>query len=144
MKKIIIVSVAVFLLLAVVLGIFVIPFYRLPAPITLWDKKQVEKEYMGRYPESSSPPQWADRDGEKGFSFYFGKYNGYYIVCDTYNITSVWGETVGDYQFEYGSRSIFALKDGKTFKLTELYERGELSDQDLAKIYEYYLETKTF
>ena len=144
-KITLIASTAAFLLLAVILCIFVIPFYRVPAPVTLWEKKQLEEKYKWVH---NWRPMWIDQSDISDFTYYFGEYNGYYIISKTYDVTWRWGETVGDYEFEYGNRSISALKkDGvsyKYYKLSDLYASGELSDEDLAKIYEYYLNTPEF
>ncbi len=144
MKKAIIITISIvtFLLVSFVLGIFVIPFYRLPAPVTLWEKKQLEEEYNR---VRDWPPRWLDQSDLIGCTYYFGEYNGYYIISDVYDICCNWGETVGGYEFEYGNRDIKALKiDGTFYKLSDLYAKGKISDDDLAKIYEYYLETKKF
>ena len=147
MKKAIIITISIVtvLLVSFVLGIFVIPFYRVPAPVTLWEKKQLEEEYKWVH---NWRPMWIDQSDISDFTYYFGEYNGYYIISKTYDVTWCWGETVGDYEFEYGNRSISALKkDGvsyKYYKLSDLYAKGKISDDDLAKIYEYYLETLKF
>ena len=139
-RKTKIILTAAILLLAVVMVIFVIPFYHLPAPVSLWEKKQLEEEYNRVH---DWPPMWMDQNDKIDFTYYFGEYNGYYIISDKYDICWHWDETVGDYEFEYGNRSISALKkDGTFYELSDLYARGEISDKDLAKIYEYYLETK--
>ncbi len=142
MKKAIIITISIvtFILVSFVLGIFVIPFYRLPAPVTLWEKKQLEEEYNRVH---NWPPMWMGESDIIGCTYYFGEYNGYYIISDTYELCVSWGESVGGYEFEYGQRNIRALKiDGKFYTLSDLYAKGKLTDKDLAKIYEYYLETK--
>ena len=145
MKKYIIISVAAFLVLAVVLCIFVIPFYRLPAPITLWDKRQVEKEYLNyMLPVFHTLPSWMDRNGEGGSTFYYGKYNGYYIICDAINIDISNSEEVGGYFFDLGSHVLRAHKDGKSYGLDTLYASGEISDKNLATIYEYHKNNPMF
>ena len=138
MKKAIIITISIvtFLLVSFVLGIFVIPFYRLPAPVTLWKKRQVEKEYCKGHLDEYITPVWMDRNGEGGLTFYYGKYNGYYIFCGTDDVDWSLSHNIGDYRFELGSHPLYAKKDGKSYKLNDLYERGEISDEDLAKIYE--------
>ncbi|MBQ6997273.1 MAG: hypothetical protein IJN60_02740 [Oscillospiraceae bacterium] len=138
MKKVIIISVVVFLLIALALGVSAMLIERLPAPITPWEKKQLEKEY-GKY--GISPPQWMDKNGEGGCTFYYGKYNGYYIICDTIEIQISNREEVGDYIFKLGSRTLYALKNGESYKLGDLYVNGEISDKEIAKIYEYHKNT---
>ena len=147
MKKAIIISISIvtFLLVSFILGIFVIPFYRIPMPLTLWEKKQLEEEYNW---VCDWQPMWIDQSDNFDLTYYFGEYNGYYIISRTYDVTVCWGETVGDYEFEYGDRSIFALKKGgvayEHYKLSDLYAKGTISNDDLAKIYEYYLDTLKF
>lgn len=143
MKKAIIITISIvtFLLLSFVLGIFVIPFSRLPAPVTLWEKKQLEEEYNRVH---DWPPMWMGESDILGCTYYFGEYNGYYIISDISDVDWYWCETVGEYKFEYSGRSISVLKDGKFYRMSYLYARGEISDKDLAKIYEYYLDALKF
>ena len=135
-KKTVIILTAAILLLAVVLGIFVIPFYRLPAPVTLWEKKQLEEEYNRLW---DWPPVWMNRNGEGGDTFYYGKYNGYYIIGYTLDVQWLWYEDIGGYEFRQGDFALGGMKkDGKYYALKDLYESGKISDDDLAKIYKYY------
>lgn len=139
-KTIIITSVVVVLLLALAVGFLSTAIRFLPAPITVWELDQLEEEYNRVH---DWPPMWMDQNDKIDSTYYFGEYNGYYIISDKYDVCWCWDETVGDYEFEYGNRSISALKkDGTFYELSDLYARGEISDEDLAKIYGYYLDTK--
>ena len=76
-KKKTIALVAAFLLIALVFGIFVIPIYRVPAPLTLWDISKLAKTTVnGSFVRS----QWIDLDETYARQkCFFGKYNGYYV-----------------------------------------------------------------
>ena len=125
-KTIIISSVALVFLIALVSGIFLIPIHRDPAPITLWDQKQVDKA-MG----DISP-----------YVHYFGKYNGYYVVGKIKMTTDIGTETIAGYNFVKNSYALYVLKEGlPAVKLAYAYAMGRLSDEDIAKIHEYQLQT---
>lgn len=138
-KKKIIAIFAAILLLALVLGLFVIPIYRLPAPATLWDVGQLAKTTVGG---SFARTQWIDLD-ETYFrqKCYFGKYNGYYVVSLEKHITNIYVETIGDYSFVINSYTIALCKGNTQMSLAEAYGTGIISDKNLAKIHEYHLMT---
>ncbi len=67
---------------------------------------------------------------------YYGTYNGYVIIVLPPNLlTVIWTEVVDGIVFEEGSPpGIRAWKDDNLFTLTELYEQGQLTREDLLTI----------
>ena len=139
MKKIVIISVSAVLLLALAVGFLSTAIRFLPAPITVWELEQLEEEYWSI--GAISPPSWMGKNGEVGSNFYYGKYNGYYIIYDPYEKQVSNEEKIGDYIFVLGSGRLYALKNGESFKPGDLYANGEITDKDLAKIFEYHKNT---
>lgn len=128
MKKAIIISIAVILLAVLAVGIFAIPVRYLPAPLTVWENTRVAKA-MGDNPEVDP------------YIYYFGKYNGYYIVASAKMTCDIRVDKIGDYSFCINTYSIGVWKDGIRMDLQYAYEHDMISDQDLSKIHEYHLET---
>ena len=129
MKRVII-SIAAILLIAV-LVIFVIPVRRIPAPQTLWDRWETTKAIEG------------DPDSEmyNAYKYYYGKYNGYYVVSNVKNAASFSIRTIGEYTFCFNNYNIGVWKDGIRFDLEYAYKQGKISDKDLGKIHKYHLKT---
>ncbi len=128
MKKVIFISIAAFLLIMLALVIFVIPIRRIPAPQTAWERWQVTKAMEDVFVADS-------------YQYYFGKYNGYYIVSGAKMTCDFCIETIGDYTFCFNAYNIGVWKDRIRFDLEYAYEQGKISDEDLGKIHEYHIQT---
>lgn len=125
MKRVIIVSIAIILVAVLVVGVVHASTDYLPAPLRKWEKKQLI-EAMGDTPETHFG------------GYYFGKYNGYYVVS-TVKLTADLPEVkIGDYTFCYNQYRISVWKDGICFDLNYAYEQGKITDRDIAKIYKYH------
>jgi hypothetical protein len=72
---------------------------------------------------------------------YLGTYNGYIILITSIKSNTAMGKyTIGDVHFTGGrmSEDIFAWKEGELFELTDLYEQGLITRDDLVKmVYEF-------
>lgn len=135
-KTKIILLIAAIALVALAVGFLGTTIRFLPAPLPIWEQRQLEKAMEG----SIFEPQWMD-EGDSAFSYYYGKYNGYYVVSDVTQLPWVHIQKIGDYSFYLNTRSIGVWKDGIYFDLNYAYEHGKISDRDLAKIYKYHMKT---
>ena len=138
MKKKIVIATAVILLAVLAVGLIHATTIYLPAPLRMWQKDDLAQA-MGK--ESFEKINMST-DKDDPYSLYkdryYGKYNGYYIVSQPVMTQSITTETIGEYDFVLNARIILAFKDGKSVKLKSLYQQGEISDKDLAKICEYH------
>lgn len=132
-----IILIAAIALVALVVGFLGITTRFLPAPLPIWEQNKLA-EAMGE--EAFNESQWMD-EGDRAFSYYYGKYNGYYIVYEPNQTTATNTVTIGDYQFHTNSAVICAYKDGEGVRLDWAYDLGMISDRDLAKIYKYHMKT---
>jgi hypothetical protein len=123
-KKYIIISIAIILVAVLVVGAVHASTDYLPAPLRKWEKKQLI-EAMGDTPE-----------------YYFGEYNGYYVVSAVKLTQDLREETIGGYTFCFNEYTISVWKGGIGFDLKYAYEQGKISDKDLAKIYKYQKQTE--
>ena len=130
MKRVIFTSIAAILLIAV-LVIFVIPVRCSPAPQTLWNRWGTKKA-IEDYPNSELYIV---------YEYYYGKYNGYYIVSSEKNTCAFSITTIGEHTFCFNSYNIGVWKDGMRFNLEDAYKQGKISDKDLEKIHKYHLKT---
>lgn len=136
-RKTKIILIAAIALVALVIGFLGITTRFLPAPLPIWEQNKLA-EAMGE--EAFNESQWMD-EGDRAFSYYYGKYNGYYIVSGVIQAQIITIEKIGDYSFYLNTRNIGVYKDGIYFDLDYAYEHGKISDRDLAKIYKYHMKT---
>jgi len=85
-----------------------------------------------------------DRGGSSHILRYLGTYNGYVVIQFPYfAITVVWYEEIDGIGFEDASPpGITVWKDGVFYTMTDLYERGLLTREDLLTIYDIHKELK--
>ena len=142
MKKTVIIITAVVLLTVLVIGLIHATTIYLPAPLRMWQKDDLAQA-MGK--ESFEKINMST-DKDDPYSLYkdryYGKYNGYYIVSQPTMVQHVTTETIGEYDFVLNARNLVAFKDGKSVKLSWVYQQGEISDKDIAKIYEYHTQAE--
>ena len=142
MKKVIIIAIAVVLLAVLVLSIFVIPARHLPAPITIWEQKQLA---IARGEGTFDKSRWMDMDDPETYRWrrYYGKYSEYFVVWQSNNTAAARNVTIGDYVFYLNASNLTVWKDGIRFDLVYAYEHDKISDEDLAKIYAYYTQIES-
>lgn len=73
---------------------------------------------------------------------YYGTFGGYHIVLApkrTYTGNTMHGALASGYEFSYiGLFNIFGCKDGVAVYLRDLYDSGQLSEEQIGKIYQCY------
>jgi hypothetical protein len=76
----------------------------------------------------------------KEVEIYYGKYNGTYIVKTYQNMGMAYVTTVtlGDYKFTFPQTNdtLIAIRKNRYYTLEEAYEKGYISDEDVASLYE--------
>ena len=138
LKITIIVSVAIVLVIALSVALFLRGSIRAPALLTA----KVQKE-LSIWPKYSDSRVWWTENEPLYLLRYYGTYNGWHILSNTtwesYEDLGYGDFVVGEYTFPLGTRRIYAVKGTKTANILSLYEEGVLDDKDIAKIYKYHM-----
>ncbi len=93
----------------------------------------------------------AGRDGNKieflpPIAYCYGTYNGYVVISLDYSpVAAIWTEVVDGIGFmEIRHPGIKVWKDDNIFTLTELYEQGQLTREDLLSIQAYNIQRRAY
>ena len=132
LKITIIVSVAVILIVALSVALFLRGSIRSPALLTA----KVQKE-LSIWPRFADSKVWWSEDDPVGHIRYYGTYSGWHIICEN-SLAETEDMEIGEFIFNLPQSGIYAVKGTKTADPGTLYEEGVLDDKDIAKIYEYH------
>ncbi len=105
-------------------------------PITEDEISKIEAYYL-RFGDRH-PISWFQEDQPTWYMRYYGKINGYVILCDgsLEGIPEAVSYHIGASQirFRSGGSAIYAYKDGKFTNIADAYKSGQLSDENIALI----------
>lgn len=112
--------------------------YDCPAPMTKEKQEQIAEDMGWLYAGGWWSMDEVDNGNQGNDKEYYGTYNGY-DVWATFGMTAMHNEVkIAGMKFGGTSMGIVAQKDGETMPLKEAYEKGLISQEDIAKIHEYY------
>ena len=80
-----------------------------------------------------------------GILEFYGTYNGYTVVANKTMLSAVTSFEINGYKFSYSNMTdVMVYRGSEKHHLTEAYQKGYITDTDIAKIHEAYLRYQVF
>lgn len=96
----------------------------------------LRNEIREAYKQQFDSPNFANDDDDTIAGMqYYGTYNGYTVLFSSGMLAVLSEFQIGSYTFKWGSNcNLYAYKDGEFHQLSQVYEAGGITDQQIGEI----------